>query len=53
MLDRRTVKVAAYPMGIDFQKFHEAARSAEVLKEIAKFKEPFGDTKIVLSVDRQ
>jgi len=53
MLDRRTVKVAAYPMGIDFHKFHEAARSAEVLKEIAKFKEPLGDTKIILSVDRQ
>jgi len=53
ILDRRTVRVATYPMGIDYQKFHEAARSAEVLKEIASFKEPFGDSKIILSVDRQ
>jgi len=53
MLDRRTVKVAAYPMGVDFQKFHQAARSPGVLKEIAKYREVFGDTKIILSVDRQ
>lgn len=53
MLDRRTVKVAAYPIGIDCQKFYDAARSAEVLKEIARSKAAFGDTKIILSVDRQ
>ena len=53
ILDRRTVRVATYPMGIDFQKFHDAARSAPVLKEIARSKEAFGDTKIILSVDRQ
>jgi trehalose 6-phosphate synthase/phosphatase len=53
MLDRRTVKVATYPMGVDYQKFHQAARSPGVLKEIAKYREVFGATKIILSVDRQ
>jgi trehalose 6-phosphate synthase/phosphatase len=53
MLDRRAVKVATCPMGIDFKKFDEAARSQAVLKEIATSREVFGDTKIILSVDRQ
>jgi trehalose 6-phosphate synthase/phosphatase len=53
ILDRRTVKVSAFPMGIDFKKFHQAAQSAPVLRDIADSKAAFGDIKIVLSVDRQ
>jgi trehalose 6-phosphate synthase/phosphatase len=53
ILERRTVRVATYPMGIDFQKFNDAARSAEVLKEISSNKAAFGNGKIILSIDRQ
>ncbi len=49
----RTVKVGAFPMGIDFKKFHEAASLTEVQKEKEDLARSLGDSKIVLSVDRQ
>ena len=49
----RTVKVGAFPMGIDFKKFHEAANLTEVQKEKEELARSLGDSKIVLSVDRQ
>ena len=53
ILERRTVRVATYPMGIDFEKFNGAARSAEVLQKTASHKKAFGNGKIILSIDRQ
>jgi trehalose 6-phosphate synthase/phosphatase len=53
LLDRRSVKVGAFPMGVDFRRFHEAAMSPEVQQEKQQLRKIFGDTKIVLSVDRQ
>ena len=52
-LGQRVVNVAAFPMGVDFQKFNGAARSPEVQKQKEELRKTFGDTKIVLSVDRQ
>lgn len=53
LLDRRVVKVGTFPMGVDFRRFHEAAMSPKVQQEEQQLRKIFGDTKIVLSVDRQ
>lgn len=49
----RLVKIGAFPMGIDFEKFYEAANLAEVQKERDELERRLGGSKIVLSVDRQ
>ena len=49
----RLVKVGAFPMGIDFNKFYDAANLADVQKEREELERRLGDSKIVLSVDRQ
>ena len=51
--DNRLVRVGAFPMGIDFQKFYDAAGSLEVQAEKEELQKSLGDLKIVLSVDRQ
>ncbi len=48
----RMVKVDAFPMGIDFQRFQNAARSEKIQKEVKKLRNKIGDRKIILSVDR-
>jgi trehalose 6-phosphate synthase/phosphatase len=49
----RLVKVGAFPMGVDFKRFNSAAKSPEGLKKKAELRKTFGDTKIIISVDRQ
>ena len=49
----RVVKVGTFPMGIDFKKFHAAANHAEVQKEKEDLQKTLGDSRIILSVDRQ
>jgi len=51
-LPKRVVKVDAFPMGIDFERFAGAGDRPEVQKEIQKIKSRVGDRKIILSVDR-
>lgn len=46
------VKVDAFPMGIDYQRFQTAARSEKIQKEIKKLRDKIGDRKIILSIDR-
>ncbi|MBI5473059.1 MAG: bifunctional alpha,alpha-trehalose-phosphate synthase (UDP-forming)/trehalose-phosphatase [Ignavibacteriae bacterium] len=48
----RVVKVETFPMGIDYEKFSTAANSPEVKQEAQKLRQPLGDVKIILSVDR-
>lgn len=48
----RTVKVDAFPMGIDYQKFSGAERDRKVQKEIRRIHDKVGDRRIVLSIDR-
>ena len=49
----RRVKVGAFPMGVDFKKFSGAAGLAEVQQESEALTKALGESKIVLSVDRQ
>ncbi|HXG50104.1 MAG TPA: bifunctional alpha,alpha-trehalose-phosphate synthase (UDP-forming)/trehalose-phosphatase [candidate division Zixibacteria bacterium] len=49
----RVVKVGAFPMGIDFAKFYEAAGQPEVRAEREELRRTLGGSKIILSVDRQ
>ncbi len=48
----RVVKVDAFPMGIDFRRFADSARSAEVQGETTRIRRKSGERKIILSVDR-
>ncbi len=60
-LPERVVKVDAFPMGIDYDKFHIAAENikkrsvhdkSEVHKEIEKYYLMFPEGKLILSIDR-
>lgn len=48
----RIVKVDAFPMGIDYEKYSKAPDKPEVKKEIEKIRKKVGDCKIVISIDR-
>ena len=52
-IGERPVKVGTFPMGIDFKKFYDAASQAQVKKEREELRKPLGESRIVLSVDRQ
>lgn len=52
-IGRRTVKVGSFPMGVDFKKFNAAAKSPDGRRRQAELRKSFGETKIILSVDRQ
>jgi trehalose 6-phosphate synthase/phosphatase len=49
----RLVKVDTFPMGIDYQKYFDAAASRAVKKEKDKLKKTLAGQKIILSIDRQ
>jgi trehalose 6-phosphate synthase/phosphatase len=49
----RVVKVGTFPMGIDFKKFHDAANEPGLQQEKEELRKSLGNSKIVLSVDRQ
>jgi trehalose 6-phosphate synthase/phosphatase len=48
----RTVKADTFPMGIDFDKFHDAARSEDTEARMVKLQDKFAGLKVVFSVDR-
>ncbi|WP_238387277.1 bifunctional alpha,alpha-trehalose-phosphate synthase (UDP-forming)/trehalose-phosphatase [Sphingobacterium olei] len=48
----RRIFVEAFPMGIDYEKFKNAALSQEVLQKAREVKEYYRNQKIILSVDR-
>ena len=52
-IGERLVKVGIFPMGIDFNKFHDAASQVEVQREKEELQSRLGDSRIILSVDRQ
>lgn len=49
----RTVAVASFPVGIDYQAYARAAASPEVETRIAELRRDLGDVALVLGVDRQ
>ncbi|MBN2821791.1 MAG: bifunctional alpha,alpha-trehalose-phosphate synthase (UDP-forming)/trehalose-phosphatase [Coriobacteriia bacterium] len=48
----RTVKVDAFPMGIDYERFASAASSPEVAQMTPSLRAHIGDRRFILSVDR-
>ena len=60
-LEDRVIKVDSFPMGIDYNKFHEAAKASVSLKGVERsdlqkkldaHKESAPDTKLIVSIDR-
>jgi trehalose 6-phosphate synthase/phosphatase len=52
MVGDRLAKADTFPMGVDFNKFHEAAESPEVARRKEGMKRDFAGRKVVLSLDR-
>jgi trehalose 6-phosphate synthase/phosphatase len=48
----RAIKVDAFPIGIDYEKFANARKDEETAKEIKAVKKHYKDKKIILSMDR-
>ncbi len=51
-MGNRIVKIDAFPMGIDYEKYSQAAHDVDVKKEANKILEKVGDCKIIISIDR-
>ena len=51
-VDHRLVRVDAFPMGIDYDRFAGAASSPEVQREVRRLREHLQGRKMVLSVSR-
>ncbi|MEA3313228.1 MAG: bifunctional alpha,alpha-trehalose-phosphate synthase (UDP-forming)/trehalose-phosphatase, partial [Caldisericota bacterium] len=51
-LSNRVVRVDAFPMGIDYEKFADAASDVKVQRKINRIRKKVGDRKVILSVDR-
>ncbi|CAN5551798.1 bifunctional alpha,alpha-trehalose-phosphate synthase (UDP-forming)/trehalose-phosphatase [soil metagenome] len=50
--ENRAIHIDAFPMGIDYNKFHNAIDKKEVNDQVSVFREQFGNVKLALSVDR-
>ena len=50
--DDRVIKVANFPISIDFNEFNEMAKSKDVADEAWYFHEKFGTNRLILGVDR-
>lgn len=48
----RLVKVDAFPMGIDYERYHSVVFTPDVQAEITKLRKKLAGRKIILSVDR-
>ncbi len=60
-LENRVIKVDSFPMGIDYDKFHKAAKTSAALKgtersdlqkKLDEHKKSAPDTKLIVSIDR-
>ncbi len=51
-LKERIIKAELFPLGVDFDKFHEATKDREVKSQREAIRDNFGDKKIIFSVDR-
>lgn len=51
-LGSRVVKVGAFPIGIDFTSYEDAARSEEVARRMLELRERMGPRQIIVGVDR-
>ncbi len=48
----RVIKVDAFPMGIDYEKYSQAIHNTSVQKEVDKILQTVGKRKIIISIDR-
>lgn len=48
----RTINIGAFPIGIDVEKFTEGVTKPNVVDRIKQLKLRFGDTKVIVGVDR-
>ncbi|MVN76602.1 bifunctional alpha,alpha-trehalose-phosphate synthase (UDP-forming)/trehalose-phosphatase [Hymenobacter sp. HMF4947] len=48
----RTIRVDAFPMGIDYERYAKAATSEAALAHMAEYREALRDTRVILSIDR-
>lgn len=48
----RSVRVDAFPMGIDYGRYAEAAASAATQQHAEEYREALRDTRVILSIDR-
>jgi trehalose 6-phosphate synthase/phosphatase len=48
----RSVRVDAFPMGIDYERYAQAAASEEAKGHEARYREALRDTRVILSIDR-
>jgi trehalose 6-phosphate synthase/phosphatase len=48
----RVVKVDAFPMGIDYERYSGAIKNPEVKKRLTTIRKKVGDRKIIISIDR-
>ncbi len=44
--------IDCFPMGINYEKFHDTLDSPKVAEQVQIFKDNFGHTKLIMSVDR-
>jgi trehalose 6-phosphate synthase/phosphatase len=49
---RRTVRLGAFPLGINVREFYDAARSPEAERELASLRSSYAGRKVILGVDR-
>lgn len=50
--DNRLVNVDAFPMGIDYDKFADAAKDPKTQQYVKRFKKLLGDQKLLITIDR-
>jgi len=48
----RVIKIDAFPMGIDYEKYSQAINNASVKRELEKIIQKVGKRKIIISIDR-
>ncbi len=48
----RIIRVDAFPLGIDYEKFARAAESQSVQNDIKRIRKKVGERKIIISIDR-
>jgi len=51
-MGNRVIKVDAFPMGIDYERYSQAISKAGVRKEVDKILQEVGKRKIIISIDR-
>ncbi|GAC1501162.1 MAG: hypothetical protein NVS1B10_05210 [Candidatus Saccharimonadales bacterium] len=52
LVDDRSIRVADFPMGIDYAKYAAATKSKAVRKAVMRFKKKYKRNKLIVAVDR-